>query len=129
LLLLFLITALFYYAAGPDPGGGAGELRLPDPEAAGQPGPIRDLRGESQLHLLLHQSHPLHGHRLQTGQLSSYFFFYFSVIFSRLRKRISQPCSAVVKNMVMGGGEGSRERGYHWKTLLVVEGLIKGICS
>jgi hypothetical protein len=71
----FLLFLIFYRVAGPDPGGGAGELRLPDPEAAGQPGPIRDLRGESQLHLLLHKSHPRHGHRLQTGQLSSYFYF------------------------------------------------------
>jgi len=56
-------------AAGPDPGGGEGELRLSHAQAAGQPGPLRDLRGESHLHLILHQSHPLHGHRLPTGTL------------------------------------------------------------
>ena len=45
---------------GPAPGGGAGQLRLADPQAAGGAGPVRQLRGEPRLHQLLHLACPLH---------------------------------------------------------------------
>ena len=59
-------------------GGCALELRLLDAEAAGEPWPIRAVRGAPQPHALLHQPCQEHGHRLQTGLWSTFFSLFYS---------------------------------------------------